>query len=458
MSHAPNSLAARDIAYSLHPYTNLSAHEQKGPMVCEKGRGVYIYDDEGKEYLEAMAGLWCVSLGFSEQRLVDAATRQLEKLPYAHLFAHRSHVPNIDLAERLIQIAPEGMTKAFFVNSGSEAVDTAVKFVWYYNNALDRREKKKIISRKRGYHGITVAGASLTAIPLMQNDFDLPVCERFMSTDVPSYYRHGNDGESEEEFATRLVASLEQLILDEGPETVAAFIAEPVMGAGGVIVPPPTYYEKIQVMLKKYDVLFIADEVICGFGRTGNMWGSQTLGINPDMVTCAKQLSSAYLPIAAVMISEPIYQAFVEQSKKHGALGTGYTYGGHPVSAAVALETLKIYEERNILDHVRSIVPHFQTRLAALGEHPLVGEARGLGLVGAVELVKDKDSREQYDPAMKVAAMIQEKAVGEGVIVRGLPGDSVAVCPPLIITREEVDILFDRFHAALDVGYAALQT
>jgi len=456
MSHAPNSLAARDIAYSLHPYTNLDVHERKGPLVCEQGKGVYIYDDEGREYLEAMAGLWCVSLGFSEHRLVEAATRQMEKLPYMHIFAHRSHAPNIELAERLIQIAPQGMSKAFFVNSGSEAVDTVVKFVWYYNNALGRREKKKIISRKRGYHGITVAAGSLTAIPLMQNDFDLPINDRFLSTDVPSYYRHGGAGESEEEFATRLVASLEKLILDEGPDTVAAFIAEPVMGAGGVIVPPRSYYEKVQALLKQYDILFIADEVICGFGRTGNMWGSQTLGIRPDMVTCAKQLSSAYLPIAGVMISEPIYQAFIEQSKKHGALGMGYTYGGHPVSAAVALETLKIYEERNIVDYVRSVVPRFQARLAELADHPLVGEARGIGLLGAVELVKDKTTREQYDPAMKVAAMIQEKAIGEGLIVRGLPGDSVAVCPPLIITTAQIDILFDRFHAALDAGQAAL--
>ena len=456
MTLAPNSLAARDIAYSLHPYTNLDAHENKGPLICAQGRGIYVYDDEGKEYLEAMAGLWCVSLGFNEPRLVEAATRQMEQLPYMHSFAHRSHVPNIELAERLIQIAPEGMSKAFFVNSGSEAVDTAIKFVWYYNNALGRREKKKIISRKRGYHGVTVAGGSLTAIPLMQNDFDLPISDRFLSTEVPSYYRHGNPDESEEQFATRLVASLEQLILDEGADSVAAFIAEPVMGAGGVIVPPRTYYEKIQAMLKQYDILFIADEVICGFGRTGNMWGSQTLGIRPDIVTCAKQLSSAYLPIAAVLISDPIYQAFIEQSKKHGVLGMGYTYGGHPVCAAVALETLKIYEERNIVEYVRSITPHFQARLAGLAEHPLVGEARGLGLLGAVELVEDKATREQYDPALKVSAMVQEQAISKGLIVRGLPGDSIATCPPLIISEDEINILFDRFWEALDAGQEAL--
>ncbi len=393
MTHAPNSLAAKDVAYTLHPYTNLAEHEKLGPTILTRGEGIYVWDDEGNQYLEGLAGLWCTALGYSEQRLIDAAVKQLGTLPFAHTFAHRSTIPVIELSEALIKIAPGDMGKVFLVNSGSEAVDAAIKMIWYYNNALGRSEKKKIISRKRAYHGVTIAGSSLTAIPLMQNDFDVPI-DRILHTETPCYYRCAKDGESEEEFATRLAESLDQLIESEGPDTVAAFIAEPVMGAGGVITPPATYFEKIQNVLARHDVLMVADEVICGFGRTGNLWGSQTYGIKPDIVTCAKQLSSAYLPIAAVMISDAIYQAFVEQSRKHGAYGSGHTYGGHPVSAAVALETLKIYEERDIIGHVRRVTPRFQTRLQGLADHPLVGEARGVGLIGAVEIVADKDSRE----------------------------------------------------------------
>jgi len=456
MTHAPNSLAARDVAYAMHPYTNLALHEERGPTIFTRGEGIYIWDDEGNQYLEGLAGLWCTSLGFSEQRLIDAAVKQLGTLPFAHTFAHRSTIPVIELCEALIKIAPGDMGKVFLVNSGSEAVDAAMKMIWYYNNALDRPEKKKIISRKRGYHGVTIAAGSLTAIPLMQNDFDLPI-DRILHTDTPCYYRHGAEGESEEAFATRLADKLNDLIEAEGPDTVAAFVAEPVMGAGGVLVPPATYFEKVQKVLQRHDVLMVADEVICGFGRTGNMWGSQTYGIKPDIVTCAKQLSSAYLPIAAVMISDPIYQAFVEQSRKLGAYGSGHTYGGHPVSAAVALETLKIYEERDIVGHVREVTPRFQTLLQSLAGHPLVGEARGIGLIGAVEIVADKDSREQYPAEVKAGAIVAEKIFEHGLIVRGLPGDAVATCPPLIIDKKQIDELFDKFERGLDDAAKALK-
>ncbi len=456
MTHAPNSLAARDVAYAMHPYTNLALHEERGPTIFTRGEGIYIWDDEGNQYLEGLAGLWCTALGFSEQRLIDAAVKQLGTLPFAHTFAHRSTIPVIELCEALIKIAPGDMSKVFLVNSGSEAVDAAMKMIWYYNNALDRPEKKKIISRKRGYHGVTIAAGSLTAIPLMQNDFDLPI-DRILHTDTPCYYRYGAEGETEEAFATRLADSLNDLIEAEGPDTVAAFVAEPVMGAGGVLVPPATYFEKIQKVLARHDVLMVADEVICGFGRTGNMWGSQTYGIKPDIVTCAKQLSSAYLPIAAVMISDPIYQAFVEQSRKLGAYGSGHTYGGHPVSAAVALETLKIYEERDIVGHVRAVTPRFQTRLQALGDHPLVGEARGIGLIGAVEIVADKESRDQYPADVKAGAIVAEKIFEHNLIVRGLPGDAVATCPPLIIDENQIDELFDKFERGLDDAAKALK-
>ena len=448
MTSTPETNRQKDIAYALHPYTNLAAHEEQGPLVITRGEGIYVWDDNGNQYLEGLAGLWCVSLGFSEPRLAEAAARQFADLPYSHTFAHRSTEPVIELSERLISIAPKPMARAFFLNSGSEAIDTAIKFAWYYNNGRGLKAKKKIISRLRGYHGVTVAGGSLTAIPLMQNDFDLPL-ERMIQTDTPNFYRFGDAGESEEQFATRLADSLEQLILAEGPETVAAFVAEPVMGAGGVILPPASYFQKIQAVLDKYDVLMVADEVICGFGRTGNMWGCETYGIKPDMVTCAKQLSSGYLPISALMISDKIYDVFKEQSRKHGALGMGYTYGGHPVCSAVALETLKIYQERDMIGHVQSVAPRFLERLAELSASSIVGEARGVGLIAALELVEDKATRTQFPVEAKAATALAASALARGLIVRGLPGDVVGICPPMIIETSQIDELFDKLGAAV---------
>jgi 4-aminobutyrate--pyruvate transaminase len=443
-----NSAASRDKAYYLHPYTNLKTHEDVGPLVIERGEGVHVFDDSGKAYIEGMAGLWCTSLGFGEERLVEAATRQLRKLPFYHAFTHKAHDPGIDLAEALIKIAPVPMSKVFFTNSGSEANDTVVKLVWYYNNALGRPHKKKIIARQKGYHGVTVASASLTGLPHLHRDFDLPIAG-ILHTDCPHFYRYGEEGETEEDFATRLADQLEQLILAEGPDTIAAFIAEPVMGAGGVIVPPATYFDKIQPVLKRYDILFIADEVICGFGRTGSMFGTQTYNLKPDIITVAKALSSAYLPIAAVMISEPIYQAMVRQSEKIGTFGHGYTYSGHPVSAAVALETLKIYEERDIVSHVRTVAPHLQDGLRRFRNHPLVGEVRGIGLIAGVEIVADKATKAPFDPKLGIGGHVARFAQEHGLIVRAM-GDSIGFSPPLIITSAELDDLVAKFGKALD--------
>ncbi len=457
MSSSAKSLAAKDVAYVLHPYTDLIAHEERGPLIITRGEGIYVWDASGRRYIEGLAGLWCVSLGFSEERLVRAATRQLETLPFAHTFAHRSTEPVIALADKLIGQAPEQMGKVYFVNSGSEAVDTAIKLVWYYNNALDRPRKKKIIARQRAYHGVTIASGSLTGLAHIQSDFDLPI-ERILHTDTPHYYRYADAGETEEEFSSRLAANLEQLIQQEGPETVAAFIAEPVMGAGGVLLPPAGYFEKVQAVLRRHDVLMIADEVICGFGRTGNMWGSQTYEIRPDMVTCAKQLSSAYIPIGAVMISDAVYRVFAQHSHKLGTFGTGNTYGGHPVAAAVALETLRIYEERNIVETVRRIAPRFLERLKILGEHPLVGHARGVGLIGAVEIVADKATKRPFAAEREAAVLVSAKASNHGLLVRPLPGDAIGICPPLIITHSEIDDLFDRLARALDDALAELKS
>ncbi|MEZ5862287.1 MAG: aminotransferase [Geminicoccaceae bacterium] len=457
MPIAPNSLAARDIAYNIHPYTNLRVHEQQGPLVITEGRGVFVKDDDGKEYIEGLAGLWCTSLGFSNKRLVEAARRQMEALPYMHQFAHRSTEPVIELAEKLMGIAPKPLQKSLFVNSGSEAIDTAIKLIWYYNNARGKPEKKRIIARRRAYHGITLAAGHLTGLPYARAGFDLPMSDRFFHVTPPSHYREALPGESEAAFTDRLAQEVETLILALGPETVAAFFAEPVQGAGGVIVPPADYFKKIQPILKKYDVLMVADEVICGFGRTGNMFGSDTFGIAPDLMTIAKQLSSAYLPIAGLLMSEAFYDVLADQTQKLGMLGMGYTYGGHPASAAVALETLKIYEEEDTVGHVRKVARRFQERLKQLAEHPLVGEARGVGLIGAIEIVADKATKAQYPATAKAAAIVAGNCLPHGLILRPLPGDVVGICPPLIITESEVDMLFDRLGQALNDTLPAMQ-
>lgn len=450
MAIAPgNSPEARDVASVLHPYTNLKKHEESGPLVIARGEGVWVFDNAGNGYIEGLAGLWSTSLGFGEERLIEAAARQMRELPYYHGFASKSHLPMIDLAERLKEIAPVPMSHVFFANSGSEATDTVVKLVWYYNNARGRPEKKKIVSRMKAYHGVTVASASMTGLPYNHRDFDLPI-KNIIHADCPHYYHFGETGESEEDFATRMAANLEKLILDEGPDTVAAMIGEPIMGAGGVIVPPATYWRKIQDVLEKYEILLIADEVICGFCRTGNMFGSETFGLRPNMLTVAKALSSSYLPISAVLIDEEVYSAVRDNSGRIGTFGHGFTYSGHPVPAAVALETLKIYEERDILGHVRAIAPRFQDGLRNFADHPLVGDVRGTGLIGALELVKDKATRENFDPAAGVGPYCMGRAQDHGLLIRALPGDSIAFCPPLIVNENEIDIIMERFAKALD--------
>lgn len=447
MTGQPNSPAARDVAAVLHPFTDLKAHEEDGPFIIDRGGGVYVTDENGKTYIEGMSGLWCASLGFSERRLVDAAARQMAELPYNQTFLGRSHGTTIDLAERLLSLSPVPMSRILFASSGSEANDTAVKLVWYYNNAEGRPERRKIIGRRNGYHGTTVATTSLSGIPDLHRDFNLPIAG-VLHADCPHHYRFAHPGETEEEFADRLAANLEKLILDEGPETVAAFIAEPVMGVGGVIVPPETYFEKVQAVLREYGVLFIVDEVICGFGRTGNMFGSETFGLRPDLMCCAKALSSAYLPISATFVSEPIYRAMVAESEKIGVFGHGYTYSGHPVAAAVALETLDIYEERDVVGHVRAVAPRFQEVFRSLADRPLVGEVRGVGLMAGIELVADKPGKRPFDPALKVGAYLASRAREYGLIVRVL-GDTVVCAPPLVVTEDEIDELGTRFHRAL---------
>jgi len=439
--------AANDIAAHLHPFTNLAAHPQVDPLVMERGDGIYVEDDQGRRYLEAMSGLWCVSLGFSNARLAKAGSDALHTLPCYHTFNHRSNAAAIALAEKLLSMAPVPMSKVFFANSGSEANDTAVKLVWYYHNAIGKPGKKKIIARRNAYHGVTVAAASLSGLVPNHRDFDLPI-DRVLHVDCPHHYRYAEPGETEEAFATRLADALEQRILAEGPDTVGAFIAEPVMGAGGVLVPPATYFEKVQAVLRKYEVLLIADEVICGFCRTGEMFGSTTFGLRPDILTAAKALSSGYVPISAVMVSEQVHAAVAANSGKIGTFGHGFTYSGHPVTAAVALETLRIYEDEQVLAHVQAVAPQFQAGLRRYAGHPHVGEVRGVGLIGALELAADPAKRMPFDAAMKAGARLAELALQEGLIMRAM-GDAVAFCPPLIITPAQIDEMFERFDRAM---------
>jgi 4-aminobutyrate--pyruvate transaminase len=441
--------ARRDQSFHLHPATNLRTVQKEGPLVITRGEGVYVYDDEGRRYLEGMSGLWCASLGFSERRLAEAAYRQMLELPFYHSFAGKVPAISTELAERLIHVAPVGMGRVLFANSGSEANDTAIKLAWYVNNALGRPRKKKIIARQRAYHGVTVAAGSLTGLAFAHSDFDLPIAG-FLHTDAPDYYRGANAGESEEAFAARLADRLEGLILRESPDTIAAFFAEPVMGAGGVIVPPGTYFERIQAILRKYDILFVADEVICGFGRTGNMFGTQTFDLKPDIITVAKALSAGYMPFSANLVSSALYDVLLAQSDKLGIFGHGYTYSSHPVPAAVALETLKIYEERDILAHVRRVGAYMQAGIRSHGDHPLIGDARGVGLIGAVEIVRDKATKGSFDAKASVAAFLVRRAQHHGVILRNMPGDIVAFCPPLIVTERELDEMFAGFRKALD--------
>jgi 4-aminobutyrate---pyruvate transaminase len=459
MTLAPpvSNFNARDVEALLHPTTNLAAHRVAGPLVLDRAEGIYVYDTSGKRYIEGLAGLWCTGLGYGNAELIEAAHEQMSKLSFSHLFGGRSHEPAIALAEKIKEIAPCPTSKVFFTSSGSEANDTQIKLAWYYNNAVGRPQKKKIIGRVRGYHGTTIASASLTGLPIFHADFDLPMA-RVLHAECPHHWRNAEPGEGEEDYATRLAVNLDALIQREDPATVAAFIAEPVMGAGGVIVPPKTYFEKIQTVLDKYDIAFIADEVICGFGRTGNMWGSETFNIRPTTVTMAKAITSAYMPLGAITVSEGMYQGMLEESKRLGVFAHGFTYSGHPVAAAVALKALEIYERIDIVGHVRKVAPVFQRRLQTLADHPLVGEARGVGLIGGLELVRDKPTRQSFDGKLALGAKVVGFAQDEGLICRAVGGDTVGLCPPLVITAEEITDMFDRLTKALDRAHAWAKT
>jgi 4-aminobutyrate--pyruvate transaminase len=444
-------MEARDARYLLHPYMDARRQERDGGLLIDRGEGIYVFDGEGKQYIEGLAGLWCVALGFSEERLVQAATEQLRKLPYYHIFSNKTHRPSIELAELLVALANNRTRRVFYTNSGSEANDTVFKLVWFRNNAIGKPTKKKIVSRQRAYHGITIASGSATGLPANHGDFDLPVA-RFLHTSCPHYWRFKRDGETERAFSQRLGRELEELILREGPDTIAAFIGEPIMGAGGVIVPPEGYWDEIQKICRKHDILVIADEVITGFGRSGDLFASHKYGIDPDIMVVSKQLTSAYQPLAAVLISDQVYQDIADNTARIGTLGHGFTTSGNPVATAVALENVKIILERDMVGRVRKLEPVFQSAARKFASHPLVGEVRGVGLIAGIELVPDKKSARPFDPAGKVGAQLAAQCQANGLIIRAI-GDTIAFCPPLIISEAQIEDMFDRFGRALDAAY-----
>ena len=453
MSALPNSVEGRDAMAHLHGYTNARTHADVGALIIEEGEGVYVRDNSGNQYIEAMAGLWSTALGFSEQRLIDVAHAQMQKLPYYHTFAHKGHGQAADLAYKLVEIAPAPMSKAFFTNSGSEAIDTAIKLCWYRSNALGKPEKKKIIARNRAYHGVTTAGACLTGLPANQASFDCLV--PLVRVTCAPHWREAHEGETEEQFASRLADELDATLQAEGPDTIAAFFAEPVQGAGGVVVPPATYWQKIQAVLNRYDILLVADEVICGFGRTGNMFGCQTYDIQPDMMTLSKQLTSSYLPGSALLINDRVFEPIADESNKVGVLGHGFTGGGHPVVCAVANETIRIIEEDNLVAHAAKAGAHMQQGLKQYESHPLVAEVRGVGLIAAVELVTNKETKVALEKPGQLGAIANAKSMEAGFFTRNM-ADAMAFCPPLIITEAEIDDLVGRVGQALDATLSEL--
>ena len=430
----------------IYPVTNLAAVEQ---LNIVSGKGVYVYDDAGNQYLEGLSGLWCSALGYGNEELIAAINSQLKTLSYSHLFGGRTHPVVMELADKLAAMVPVEDAKIFFSNSGSEANDSHIKMLRYYSNAIGKPQKKKIIALDRGYHGVTVASASLTGLPVMHSHFDLPVeALGILRADCPHYFRGKVGDESEDEFVSRLLKSLEKLIFEEGAETIAAFIAEPLMGAGGVIVPPEGYLPKVQALLKEHDIFLWADEVICGFGRTGNDFGSTTMGIKPDLMSLAKQLSSAYVPISAAVVPGEMYEAMAQQSANVGMFGHGYTYTGHPVACAAALKALEIYERDDLFARAAKVGAHMQSQLQEYAGHELVGEVRGKGLIGAIELVANKETGQAFSDG-QVGAFAQRACQDAGLLLRVVSGSSVAFCPPLIIEENQIDEMVEKFGTAL---------
>ncbi|MBU3055695.1 aspartate aminotransferase family protein [Pseudomonas indica] len=436
-------------AHHLPPFTDYKLLNEKGARIITRASGVYLWDSEGNKILDGMAGLWCVNVGYGREELVEAATRQMRELPYYNLFFQTAHPPAIALAKAIAEVAPEGMNHVFFTGSGSESNDTVLRMVRHYWAIKGQPQKKVIIGRWNGYHGSTVAGVSLGGMKALHGQGDLPI-PGIEHIDQPYWYGEGGDL-SPDEFGIKVAEQLERKILEVGEDKVAAFIAEPIQGAGGVIIPPETYWPKIREILSRYDILFIADEVICGFGRTGEWFGSQYYGNAPDLMPIAKGLTSGYIPMGGVVVRDEI----VETLNEGGEFYHGFTYSGHPVAAAVALENIRILKEEKIVERVKNeTAPYLQQRWQELADHPLVGEARGLGLVGALELVRNKKTRERFTE-QGVGMVCREHCFRNGLIMRAV-GDTMIISPPLVIGKTEIDELIVKARKCLDLTAAAV--
>ncbi|WP_340109716.1 aspartate aminotransferase family protein [Pikeienuella sp. HZG-20] len=448
-----NELNAWDRDHFFHPSTPSGQHARgESPRrVITGGEGVYIVDSEGGRSLDGFAGLYCVNVGYGRTEIADAISKQAHELAYFHSYVGHGTEASITLAHMIIERAPEHMSRVFFGLGGSDANETNIKLVWYYNNILGRPEKKKIISRWRGYHGSGVMTGSLTGLSHYHECFDLPRAP-IMHTEAPYYFRREDRGMSEEQFSAHCAAKLEQLILAQGPETVAAFIGEPILGTGGLVPPPKGYWAAIQKVLNKYDVLLIADEVVTGFGRLGSMFGSPHYGMKPDLITIAKGLTSAYAPLSGSILSKDMWDVVVQGADRLGEMGHGWTYSAHPLCAAAGVANLKLIDELDLVRNAAEVGAYLNASLAeAMADHPNVGEVRGEGLMAAVEFVEDRDDRRFFDPKRGVGKAISAELLKRGVIGRGMPqGDILGFAPPLCITREEVDILVSATKEAVN--------
>ena len=436
--------------HHLAPFSDYKQLKEKGPRIITKAEGVYLWDSEGNKILDGMAGLWCVAVGYGREELVKAASDQMRELPYYNLFFQTAHPPALELAKAISAVAPKGMSHVFFTGSGSEGNDTVLRMVRHYWALKGKPQKKVIIGRVNGYHGSTVAGASLGGMAFMHEQGDLPIPG---IVHIPQPYWFGEGGDmTPDEFGVWAAEQLEKKILEVGEDNVAAFIAEPIQGAGGVIIPPETYWPKVKEILAKYEILFVADEVICGFGRTGEWFGSDYYDLKPDLMTIAKGLTSGYIPMGGVIVRDEVARVVTEG----GDFNHGFTYSGHPVAAAVGLENLRILRDEKVITHVHEeTAPYLQKRLRELNDHPLVGEVRGLGMLGAIELVKDKTTRARYE-GKGVGMICRQFCFDNGLIMRAV-GDTMIIAPPLVITREEIDELVEKARKCLDLTYEAIQ-
>jgi L-2,4-diaminobutyrate transaminase len=448
-----DQLQAWDRAHFFHPSTHLGqfARGEAPERIVTGGEGVYIHDRDGKKLLDGFAGLYCVNVGYGRQAIAEAIAKQARELAYYHAYAGHGTEASITLAKMVMDRAPEGMARVYFGLGGSDANETNIKLVWYYNNVLGRPEKKKIVSRWRGYHGSGLMTGSLTGLELFHKKFDLPLAQ-VIHTEAPYYFRRADEGMSEAEFSAHCAARLEELILAEGPDTIAAFIGEPVLGTGGIVPPPEGYWAAIQAVLEKYDVLLIADEVVTGFGRLGSMFGSDHYGIRPDIITIAKGLTSAYAPLSGSIVADRVWEVLARGTDEGGVIGHGWTYSAHPIGAAAGVANLKLIDELGLVENARITGARFNRALhSALEGHPMVGEVRGVGLLAAVEFVADKAARRFHEPAGQLGAKVAAALLKRGVIARAMPqGDIIGFAPPLCLTVGEADIIVDAMRGAVE--------